>query len=240
MCFCGVRHLLWRSSSQLQNIRYLSTSRDLIEVSLKQGRDSVEIKWNRKDESSFWSNFHHLWLRDNCQCPECYHSETHQRLSDIMKIGFDLRPKSVELNKNADCIASSCLTIEWEDGHRSVYPTSWLQSHSYDFQGVKEFESKIDPTVWGKEISNTPPIVSYDNYMKDDHTFLEWSDKVDRYGFCFIDGIPLEPMYTKQVLERSGVLRNTFYGQFWDIKVNATHDDDLTFGYVCQQGVMLV
>lgn len=239
---CSYRHLLSRLS--LQNSRHLSLNREKSEVSLKQGTDSVEINWNRRDDTTatFWSRFHYTWLRDNCQCPECYHPETNQRLLDtLMVIGADLRPNRVELTDNAEPLKSdsddsTALTVEWKDGHRSSYPLLWLQHHSYEQQsGSQHFEttleqSRPDLVTWGKEISVTPPIVDYDSFMKDDGTYIEWSDKVDQYGFCFIDGIPLEPLFSKQVLERAGVLRNTLYGDFWDVEMNSKPDSELEVG----------
>ena len=216
-----------RNLFSLQNSRHLSVHVEKTGVSLKQGTDSVEIKWNRKDDaiSSFRGKFHHMWLRDNCQCTECYHPETHQRLLDTLMISIDIRPKSVELGGNTG--SSDTLTIEWEDGHRSNYPLEWLQTHSYE-----QHETPLEGGVatWGREISSAPPVVSYDSFMKDDRAFLEWSDKVDRHGFCFIEGIPLEPLFSRQVMERIGVLRNTFYGDFWDIEVNSKSDGDVEHG----------
>lgn len=179
-----------------------------------------------------------MWLRDNCQCPECYHPETHQRLVDVLKISADLRPKLVELDDRVETEKSSICTalkVEWEDGHQSVYPLLWLQHHTYESQSEKpHLEAPpgggVGLTLWGKEISEAPPVVTYERFMKDDQTFLEWSDKVDQYGFCFIDGIPLETRYSKQVLERIGVLRHTFYRDFWDYEANSNVNVELDHG----------
>ena len=205
-------------------------------VSLQQGTESVEITWHRPGtHSNGHSSYHYVWLRDNCQCPHCYHPETHQRLSDVLQINPHLRPKWVELS-DRDGDSSVALSVEWSDGHKSVYPVTWLERHSYDWRGERSCgsevatDSSVAPSVWGREIGDAPPLVKYDHFMKDDRVFLEWSDKVDRYGFCFIDGIPLEPDFSKQVLERVGVLRHTFYGDFWDFEVNSKPKDELKVG----------
>ena len=216
----------------IQNTKLI---RDNSGVSLKEGRDSVEIKWNGINDATS-SKFHYIWLRDNCQCPECYHPDTQQRLSDILDISADLKPARVGLSDDMSTESdSSGLTVKWEDGHTSVYPLSWLQSHCYDWKGEKPhievpMKSRIDPNIWGWEIGDTPPKVDYRSFMKDNQTFLEWSDKVDQYGFCFVDGIPLDPLYSKQLLERVGVLRHTMYGDFWDIEMNSKPSDELKVG----------
>ena len=109
-------------------------------------------------------------------------------------------------------------------------------AHSYESQREEQrSESALEPesrvATWGREISSAPPVVDYSSFMKDDRALLEWSDKVDEHGFCFIDGIPLEPLFSKRVLERIGVLRNTFYGDFWDIEATAKPADDMEHGY---------
>ena len=215
---CGYRSLC------LRNSRHLSAHLEKAGVSLKQGTDSVEIKWKRRDDtaSSYWSKFHHIWLRDNCQCVRCYHPETHQRLLDTLMVSTDVRPRSVELSESRGS-GSHTVMIEWEDGHRSSYPLAWLKTHSYERQGEEQqsetalqLEGRV--TTWGREISGAPPVVDYNSFMKDEQAFLEWSDKMDRHGFCFVSGIPLEPLFSRRVLERMGVLRNTFYGDFWDFE----------------------
>lgn len=245
LSLCNYRQL-FTSRFVLRNIRKLNASVTK-DISLKQVTDAIEIKWNGcGDEAapSVWSKYHHIWLRDNCQCSECFHPETHQRILDTLKVNVDVTPRSVELNNRSTNLSNSnttALTIEWEDGHKSVYPLSWLKKHSYELKSAKEFDSHpkmesngIEPTcrctVWGNEITTSPPLVKYTDYMNSDDAFLEWSDKVEEYGFCFIDGVPLEPVYSKQVLERAGVLRNTFYGKFWDAEMNSSHTNDLEIG----------
>ena len=240
----------YRKLFSIRNSRHLNTiiSLEKAGVSLKQGTDSVEITFKRRDDSvpSFWSKFHHIWLRDNCQCSECYHPGTRQRLLDTLKIGANLRPRSVRLLENSGPTEGDSLVVEWEDGHCSNYPLAWLKVHSYERHGQAEQQSELSlevegvVTTWGREISSVPPVVEYGSFMEDDRALLEWSDKVDQYGFCYIDGIPLEPLFSRRVLERIGVLRNTFYGDFWDIEVTAKPTSDLEHGYAPEYKQFLI
>lgn len=34
----------------------------------------------------------HVWLRDNCQCPTCFHQATNSRVINIEQFDFDSRP----------------------------------------------------------------------------------------------------------------------------------------------------
>ena len=44
--------------------------------------DRLAIRWS----SGIESKFHHVWLRDHCRCPECYHPKTKQRLLDTFSV----------------------------------------------------------------------------------------------------------------------------------------------------------
>ena len=44
--------------------------------------DRVAIRW----ASGIESRFHHVWLRDHCRCPECYHPKTKQRLLNTFAV----------------------------------------------------------------------------------------------------------------------------------------------------------
>ena len=152
----------------------------------------------------------------------------------MLAIDPKLRPKWVELKDPSD-ESVAMVTVEWEDGHKSTYPVTWLKGHSYEWQGERSpsedsARGAAFPTVWGQEISATPPLVKYDGFVDDDCVFLEWSDNVDQFGFCFIDGVPLEADSTKRLLERVGVLRHTFYGDFWDFEVNSRPKNELEMG----------
>lgn len=46
--------------------------------------------------SGIESRFHHIWLRDHCRCPVCYHPKTKQRLLNTFSLPADIRPLSLE------------------------------------------------------------------------------------------------------------------------------------------------
>lgn len=38
-----------------------------------------------------------IWLRDNCQCSECFHPETFARIIDWDNFDFDVKPVTIEV-----------------------------------------------------------------------------------------------------------------------------------------------
>ena len=59
----------------------------------------IEIDASQKMLNVSWldgrnSSYPHIFLRDNCQCPKCFHPETKSRQLDIMeKVELDKTPK---------------------------------------------------------------------------------------------------------------------------------------------------
>lgn len=46
--------------------------------------------------SGIESRFHHIWLRDHCRCPMCYHPKTKQRLLNTFSVPANIQPLSLE------------------------------------------------------------------------------------------------------------------------------------------------
>ena len=197
------------SSSQS---RFTSTlaRRPIQLLNASQSNNSLLVDWSDGDQGKSCQNkFDYFWLRDNCQCSQCYNAN--QRMFDTASLPKDVQPRRVTLSGN------SLLEIKWHDGHESNYSSDWLLENAYDCSN--EFLTKIqepdyvkEPIAWGREIGDDPPRVGYNGVMKDDGTFLEMSDKLDVYGFCLVEDTPLEPAATEDLINRVGVLRNTFYG----------------------------
>ncbi|KAH9068175.1 hypothetical protein EDB83DRAFT_636043 [Lactarius deliciosus] len=62
----------------------------------------VFIQW----DGTTRSKFHHIWLRDHCRCPRCFHSVTKQRLINTFEIPPGLEP--VSTRSTADGLQVVC------------------------------------------------------------------------------------------------------------------------------------
>lgn len=189
--------------------RLSSTPRSGEDTTCSHDENSVLVNWKGQCRTG-WSRYHHIWLRDSCLCSHCFHAQTNQRLVDTLQLPLDVKPKEVSLS-------DSGLQIQWQDGHESVYPIKWLMKNSYEHGEVVEPERSADdePLVWGNEVALNPPCVEFDAVMNTDRAVLEWLEKIEKYGFCFVEQTPLEPDMSKRLMERVGVIRDTFYGAFW-------------------------
>jgi rubredoxin len=55
------------------------------------GTRALGVRW-RNGENGAETSFSHVWLRDNCMCPECLHPKTLQRQIDTLKARTNCRP----------------------------------------------------------------------------------------------------------------------------------------------------
>ncbi|KAJ7284653.1 hypothetical protein C8J57DRAFT_1289241 [Mycena rebaudengoi] len=170
---------------------------------------------------------HNIWLRDHCRCPECFHAITKQRLVNTFEISPDITPTHVEPTADG-------LKVSWPSSipHISMYPWSWLQQNSYD-PPLGQRETQSEKIMWSSKIQTSPPTVTYEEAMaEDDQGLYKWLSHVDRFGMCFVSGVPATPEATEQLAERISFIRETqccglFFSmaRFWDFTSDLAKGD---------------
>ncbi|KAF9561975.1 Trimethyllysine dioxygenase [Agrocybe pediades] len=176
----------------------------------------VAVGWDTRT----WSRYHHIWLRDHCRCPKCFHAVTKQRLFNTFEIPKDIVPLRAESKDNG-------LEVTWpsKEPHVSLYPWSWLQRNSYDppLNRRLAYDEKI---LWGSRIQQAPPTVAYEDVMAaDDRGLYKWLHNVHTFGFSFVSGVPATPEATEELATRIAFIRETQYGKFWDFTSDLAKGD---------------
>jgi trimethyllysine dioxygenase len=82
-----------------------------------------------------------------------------------------------------------------------------------------------EKVLWGSKIIQSPPTVTYEEVMGDDHGLFKWLSNVDRFGFSFVTGVPATPEETEKLATRISFIRETQYGKFWDFTSNLAKGD---------------
>ncbi|RFU33018.1 hypothetical protein B7463_g3327, partial [Scytalidium lignicola] len=160
----------------------------------------------------------HFWLRDNCRCSSCINQDTMQRAFDTFAIPQDIVPKEVITEQTG-------LRVTWaNDDHASFYPWDWLYKHAVK-NGSRNARHEEDTVLWDSEIKANQPSVHYDEIMSGDKGVAEWTAKIKKYGFCYVDGCPVSPEKTEELLERIAFVRVTHYGGFYDFTADLTMKD---------------
>jgi gamma-butyrobetaine hydroxylase len=156
------------------------------------------------------TRLHPLWLRDNCQCPECRH-ESGQRLLDTRSLPDDLTIVSVSAN-------GALHHVEFSDGHAGTFDLAWLEAHAAPLAPRKR-------RLWDASIQDSLPLASYDEVAAGGAALRDWLAAVDELGFAILDGCPTEPGTVTRVAELFGFVRETNYGRLFDVMtvVNPTN-----------------
>jgi trimethyllysine dioxygenase len=170
------------------------------------------------------AKFHHIWLRDLCQCETDFHPQTKQRLLNTFEIPEDIKPASVEVaSANGPAIKVTWATT---DNHISEFPVDWLVLHSYNPVLVADKTKRIERSLWNAaEIKQNWPAVEYSDVMAKESAVGEWARKIFVHGFCMVDNVPATPEDTEKLIERLSYIKPTHYGGFWDFTADLAKND---------------
>lgn len=202
----------------------LSLSNIVREVQLTD--HAIIIAWGDGHTSSF----HHMWLRDTCQCPACHHPLTTERMLDTNTVSLDVAPTNVKVL--ARSIQISWLDNEASDNkspHISEFSLAWLRDHCYSPFTASVTDS-VPPTaapphsssseefLWTvDDLDGGPPRMSYDSLATDDGLFT-WLQTINRYGAVVVEGSPVGEDMAVAMAERVSILKNTFWGGRWSVR----------------------
>ena len=147
---------------------------------------SLVLTW----EDGHESEFHYVWLRDNCRCPSCRSPQTFERVSFTGDIPLDITPRETRLSPQGG------VQIVWSnDDMASSYPGEWLHAHRYAPRapGLDVASSEFPRTLWGGELNGCVPTFSYNEIMGSDEGLLAWIEALAEYGLVLTRGVPTDP-----------------------------------------------
>lgn len=157
--------------------------------------------------------FHHIWLRDNCPCPQCRDPYSFQKIFDISEQQETPTPLSVKINDKE-------LEIIWkeEPPHRSVYSIPWLLTHAYDYGSESDCspaQQKVakrnqEQVLWNLDTLKSHPLKQYD-FQTDEQK--NWIDQVSSYGFTILRNVE----NLSDLIRTIGPIRSTEIGDFYEV-----------------------
>ncbi|WP_323151020.1 gamma-butyrobetaine dioxygenase [Pseudomonas glycinae] len=177
--------------------------------------DRVLIEW----ADGRVSPFHHVWLRDNCPCPQCVYSVTREQVFEIIDAAPDLTPSAVHIDTDG------CLRIDWQDGHLSRFDAGWLRAHAYDDESRTErLASRPKPFLWRSDLQL--PVFDYAALMNDNAALLQWLLAVRDIGLTQVRGVPTEPGSLKLIAQRISFIRESNFGVLFNVQSKADADSN--------------
>ncbi|MGY8871995.1 MAG: TauD/TfdA family dioxygenase [Pseudomonadales bacterium] len=180
----------------------------------------VEIQLNQESLTIIWehnhhSEYHYLWLRDNCHCSACIASLTREQVFEICDVPLAIKPLNAYISDDHRVI------IEWDYAqHTSQFHPGWLLSHCYSDVALQE--KKWLPKIWDKErISHELPSTSYHSIMHGEAPLLTWLRDLRDYGLALITHVETSPNTLIKVANRISFIRETNFGTVFNVQAKA-------------------
>ena len=157
-----------------------------------------------------------VWLRDNCQCSECYEKISECRIINLTEWELNVRPASVSV------LESGVVEVVWQDGHVSPFEPDWLASRSFSRSARSRHRQQIgcSQETWGGQLMETGfPQADYQAIMSDDKGLLDWLERLDRFGFVLVKNVPVREGPVPDLQVRAGFEKMTHYGPGYTVVV---------------------
>ena len=194
------------SWTKTSTVRRLSTS-----SSLRRSDASRALVYNGH-------SYPYLWLRDSCQCTQCLHPSTRQKLHRSSDVPLDIQPA-----KDGVQTSPEGLRVTWKTGHQSHYSSNFLERYATK-HSVHAFHRDVDRVHWDvARLKQARDIFLPYASLDTPSGLLAAITQLTRYGLLFVTGVPTEKTSNEEcelrgLGERFGELRRTFYGETWDVK----------------------
>ena len=169
-------------------------------------KSSVDIQWKDGEKS----NFHFLWLRDNCT--SAIHPDARMRIFNLLDVSEKIYPLSFSIQKNGN------LKIRWsESNHVSIYKAKWLRENCYTIINKKKFKSPY--VLWDAKLEKNLDIIkiSYEEVMDSEEGLLKWLKNLHYYGLSIIVKSPVKKKSALKILNKISHIRETFFGTPFEV-----------------------
>ena len=213
--------------ASIQQFREISSTPSPLAISaVSTDNDAVSISWN--DGSS--TKYHNIWLRDHCQCKQCYNSTTFQKEFNILDVPLDVKPTSVSITDE------NYLSIKWPDSHETSFEASWLKQHSYqgeqDALGLKKPDQKDELFLWDKNTieANMPSPFDFAKVVSNDNELFTLFQCIIKYGFAFVENTPTKVGAIEEMsMKLGGYAMETHYGKIWAFSNEVMEHSDTAY-----------
>ncbi|XP_050530564.1 gamma-butyrobetaine dioxygenase-like [Daktulosphaira vitifoliae] len=158
-----------------------------------------------------------VWLKNNCQCPECASNTSGARKLVIRDLKFHSTPVDYRVSSNNE---GDELYVKWDDGHESTYGLQWLSVRKFNGGQQHHLEHQRRVKWTAETFSSILRSFKYDDIIKRDDTLLTWLDSLATYGIAIIKDCGLAENRVKELAERVGFLKRTHYGETFRVEVN--------------------
>ncbi|KAK4291846.1 hypothetical protein Pmani_035351 [Petrolisthes manimaculis] len=203
----GLNH---NNNNNNNNIRQASSL--VTQVDLHPSQPMLKVEWKEGGTTIY----PYLWLRDNCQCSQCYHPTTLSRLLSVSKLQPNMTPAQVKVSEGGNEIQ-----VTWTDGHLTKYPTQWLQQQPFNTNNKQQQQQQLQHLQlprehWGKELLKALPVTSFPELVREEEegegALLHLLTTLETIGLMLVKEVPKEEGQLQVLSRRVSSLLPTHYG----------------------------
>ena len=158
------------------------------------------------------SQFHYVWLRDNCSCNQCTHADTRERILVTSEIPDDLLALDARIDGDE-------VVVKWNDhDHQSRFQINWLKEHNYSGSTFATDPAAGKTIIWDSSLNDNVPTFDYSEVRTDKAVFLSWCEAVRDYGLTIVRNAPLEEGEIERFANYVGVVREVIYDRLHNVR----------------------
>ncbi|XP_007181049.2 gamma-butyrobetaine dioxygenase [Balaenoptera acutorostrata] len=172
------------------------------------GAHLMRILWQDGAESVYPA----VWLRDNCQCPDCYLDSAKARKLLIEALDVNIGIKDLTFDRKK-------VHITWPNDHYSEYEADWLKKRCFSQQAREKLQRELflpECQYWGSEFQL--PTLDFEAVLKDDEHAYRWLSRLKKVGIVRLTGASDKRGEVLKLGKRIGFLYLTFYGHTWQVQ----------------------
>ncbi|QLL34032.1 hypothetical protein HG536_0F03570 [Torulaspora globosa] len=200
--------------------------------------DSTTVTFITKDSPKhepFTVTFNNLFLRDSSKSPKSVDLKSGQKLFTTGYLASN--PSSTVPTKVEVSPDSQSVLIDWKDGDSYKYSLEFI----YKFKGstfvtdaLRNSISKHKPVLWDRKTlkGNIADLnsVNYEGFMNEEQKLYKALTILQKYGLTFINDVPKgDHDAVRKICERIGPIRNTIYGETFDVKSDVTTTSNIAY-----------
>lgn len=157
---------------------------------------------------------HPLWVRERVSGPNVFDPISHQRMYEHANLPQDLRITNI-LNQTDEA-----LELEFSDGQALQLI---LAETFQEMKWSENLEAPPKPKSWNASL-NTLPEYNW-SHLNDTNVMKTALEDYFRYGFCIFQNTPTERDSLKQISRRFGYLRETNFGELFNVETKPNPSD---------------
>ncbi|XP_039198167.1 gamma-butyrobetaine dioxygenase isoform X2 [Crotalus tigris] len=201
----------WLRSARVvtQAIQTLNIGTTIQKVETLEKKQFICVHWEDGSESLYPS----VWLRDNCQCPDCFLHSAKARKLLLENLDININVKDVTLTEQKK------VNIVWPDDHTSEFEAEWLKKRCFSDQARAKAQEELflsERQYWGSDLEL--PTMDFEEVLHNDESAYKWLVTLKKVGIVLLRGAAIKQGEILKLGQRIGFLRLTFYGPTWQVQ----------------------